>query len=322
MAVETPVPVSDEVCGEPDALSATLSVAVAVPADVGAKTMEMVHFAPAASELPQVVVSLKTPASAPDRVMPVIAKAALPVFMRVAVCAALLLPVATEPKVSVAGVSVAAGAVTTAVPEPLMLEVCVPTLSTTLSDAEALPAAVGLKETLMVQEAPAASELPQLFMPIEKAAAFVPVIAMDVIGRAALPALARVKVCDELALPTFTLPKLTVVGVSAACGAAIGVVAFPSQLKAVDCCGIGEGKFAPRSAERGPSAEGVQVTAIEQLAPAARLAPQLLVSLNEPGSLPKKLMLVIDNAAFPVLLRVAVWALLWLPTVTLPKARS
>jgi hypothetical protein len=208
--VATPVPVSDEVCGEPDALSAMLSVAVAAPADVGVKTTEIVQFAPAASELPQLFVSANTLAFAPERVMPVIVKAALPVLVRVAVCAALLLPVVTEPKASVAGVNVAAGAVTTDV---------------------------------------------------------------------------------------------------------------PSQVKVIDCWGMGDGKLVPRFAVKAPAVGGTQVTAMEQLAPAARLAPQLLVWLKEPGSLPKKLMLVIDNAAFPVLLRVAVWALLWLPTVTLPKAR-
>ena len=106
-----PVPVKADVSGEPDALSATLSVAVAAPVAVGAKTTAMVHLAPAASELPQVFVVLNTVASVPVSLIPVIDNAALPVLVRVAVCDELLLPSVTEPKVRVAGVSIAAGAV-------------------------------------------------------------------------------------------------------------------------------------------------------------------------------------------------------------------
>jgi hypothetical protein len=75
-----------------------------------------------------------------------------------------LVPVCTEPKFKVDGVSVAAGAVgVVAVPLPVRVDVCVPTLSITVSDAEAVPVAVGANEMLIVHEAPAASEVTQVF---------------------------------------------------------------------------------------------------------------------------------------------------------------
>jgi len=63
----------------------------------------------------------------------------------------------------------------------------------------------------------------------------------------------------------------------------------------------------------------VQVIDIEQLAPAAKLAPQLLVSLNELVLLPKNPKLLIVSAAVPAFWRVAVCAVLAVPRFTLPK---
>jgi hypothetical protein len=74
----------------------------------------------------------------------------------------LFVPVWTEPKLKLDGVNVAAGAAA-AVPLPVRVDVCVPTLSITLSDAEAVPVAVGANEMLIVHEAPAASEVTQVF---------------------------------------------------------------------------------------------------------------------------------------------------------------
>ena len=54
----TAVPESATDCGEPVALSATLTVAVRLPVAVGLKVTEIVQLAAAASEAPQVVVSL------------------------------------------------------------------------------------------------------------------------------------------------------------------------------------------------------------------------------------------------------------------------
>ena len=80
----TPVPVRLAVCGLPLALSVTVSVAVLVPPAEGVNVTLMVHRAPAASELPQLLVWAKSPLSAPVMAMLLIESAALPEFERVA----------------------------------------------------------------------------------------------------------------------------------------------------------------------------------------------------------------------------------------------
>jgi hypothetical protein len=52
----TPVPVSGMVCGLPAALSVTVIVPGWLPAAVGVKVTVIVHFAPAVTEEPQVLV--------------------------------------------------------------------------------------------------------------------------------------------------------------------------------------------------------------------------------------------------------------------------
>jgi len=117
-----PVPVSVAVCGDPAALSATDSVALRPVAEAGVNVTEMEQLAPAARDVPQVLVWAKSLGSEPVIVMPVMASAALPVLESVAVCAAVVVPV-MDVKVSVAGVSVATGAGGTT-PVPLNEIVC------------------------------------------------------------------------------------------------------------------------------------------------------------------------------------------------------
>jgi hypothetical protein len=57
----TPVPFWLMVCGDPAALSAMLTAPVRVPLAVGVNVTPMVQEAPAATELPQVLVSAKSP---------------------------------------------------------------------------------------------------------------------------------------------------------------------------------------------------------------------------------------------------------------------
>jgi hypothetical protein len=192
-AVATPV--SEHVCGEPGALSLTESVAVSVPAAVGSRVIEMVHEAPATSVPPQLLVTAKDALLVPVRLMLVMVSAALPVLVSVAVCAVLLVPVSMEPKSSLAGVSVAAGAAG-AVPVPVSVLVCGEplALSETLRVAVAEPTVAGAKVTEMVQEELAASDAPQVFDVIANSEAFVRPMLMELMVRAALPALARVRV--------------------------------------------------------------------------------------------------------------------------------
>src|SRR5579862_8363100 len=53
---------------------------------------------------------------------------------------------------------------------------------------------------------------------------------------------------------------------------------------------------------------------MEQLDPAARVLPQVVVSEKSPGLVPIRVMLAMSKTAFPVLLRVTAWAVLVVPT--------
>ena len=59
VACEAPVPLNETDCGEPAAESVATSLAVAAPAAVGLKTMEIVQLAPAASDVPHVLAEIE-----------------------------------------------------------------------------------------------------------------------------------------------------------------------------------------------------------------------------------------------------------------------
>jgi hypothetical protein len=84
----------------------------------------------------------------------------VPTLVSVTAFAALVVPTATEPKLRPVGESFAV------VPTPLSVTFCgLPAaLSATLSAAVRAPDAVGLNVTLKVQLAPAANELPQVWV--------------------------------------------------------------------------------------------------------------------------------------------------------------
>jgi len=90
--------------------------------------------------------------------MAVMVSEVVPTFVSVTVFAALVTPIACVPKFKLVGESFAA------VPVPLSGTCCgLPeALSVTLTAALRVPVAVGLKVTLIVQLAAAASELPQV----------------------------------------------------------------------------------------------------------------------------------------------------------------
>ena len=80
LGATVPVPLRDTVWGDPDALSASDSVAVKLPVAAGVKVTERVQFEPAARDSPQVLVWLKSEGLAPVRVIPVMVRVALPGF--------------------------------------------------------------------------------------------------------------------------------------------------------------------------------------------------------------------------------------------------
>src|SRR5207249_4739449 len=88
----SPVPVRLTACGLPLALSVTLNDALLVPLAVGVKVTLIVHCAPAATEVPQLLVCPKSPLLAPVMAMLEMFNVAEPMLLRVTACAALVVP--------------------------------------------------------------------------------------------------------------------------------------------------------------------------------------------------------------------------------------
>ena len=106
----TPVPDSATVCGDPVAVSVYVTTAESAPATVGSNSIEFVQLAPAASGFEQVEADLINEL-APLPVIVVDAvkvTAAELVFLIVIVCAAVVVPIAVEAKLSEDGVNVSA----------------------------------------------------------------------------------------------------------------------------------------------------------------------------------------------------------------------
>jgi hypothetical protein len=138
-------------------------------------------------------------------------KLVLPVLFRVTVCAPLVVLTFWLLKVRLAGETVASASVL--VPVPVRLTVCgvVAALLEILRVPLRVSAAVGVKVTLTVQLAPAATELPQLLDSV-KSLALVPVTARFVILTEELPVLARVTDCGLLDRSRGWLPKFRLTG--------------------------------------------------------------------------------------------------------------
>ena len=73
-------------------LSVMIKVAVRVQLAAGVKVTLTEQFAPPASELPHVVVSANSLASAPEKAIPLIDSATFPVLFSVKLCAVLVVP--------------------------------------------------------------------------------------------------------------------------------------------------------------------------------------------------------------------------------------
>ena len=95
-----PVPDSATVCGLPAALVASVSAPVRAPAAVGENDTAIVQFEPEATGEPQpLLVTAKSPVAEADETFNV----ALPVLVTLTLCGRLVVPVASAPKLSVAG---------------------------------------------------------------------------------------------------------------------------------------------------------------------------------------------------------------------------
>src|SRR5438874_11997464 len=130
------------------------------------------------------------------------------------------------------------------------------------------PAAMGVNVTFTVQLAPAAILAPQLLF-CEKS----PLVAMEVMfTRLAVP-FTTFTTCGVLLLPTFCAANVRLAGDTVNCGLPDAPVPESDAV-----CGLLAAESVSVSVPvRVPAAVGVNVTFTVQLAPAAKLAPQLFV---------------------------------------------
>jgi hypothetical protein len=188
---ERPEPERATVCGLPEASSATLSEAERLPLAAGVNVTLIVQLPFAATELPHALVCAKSPAFVPVTEMLVRVKLAFPVLVRVTDWAGLATPTDWLPKERPRGERVTSGPALMPVPERLTVCGLPLALSAMLTSAVRVPPAEGVKVTLIVQSAPAATELPQLFVSA-KSLALVPVTVRLVMLKVEVPVLDRV----------------------------------------------------------------------------------------------------------------------------------
>ena len=146
-------------------------------------------------------------------------------------------------------------------------------LSVMLTEAVRPPVVVGVNVTVIVQLPPAATEPPHVFVS-PKSPALVPVSWMLVMVKAAFPVLFRVTTWEALGVRRVWLPKFKVVAVR------LTKEVVPVPVRAT-VCGLGVPLLVSvKEAVRVPLAEGVKVTLIVQVAPAATDPPQVSLSLK------------------------------------------
>ena len=154
-ATSWPVPASATVCGLPAALSVTVSVPARLLNVVGVKVTLMAQFEPAATgELVEHVVPLVATANSPLTARALISSGAVPEFVTVTDCGALVVPTSWPLNVRLAVESLIAACA----PVPARLTVCglVAALSLMVIAPVSAPPAVGVNVTLIVQLAAAA----------------------------------------------------------------------------------------------------------------------------------------------------------------------
>jgi hypothetical protein len=188
-------------------------------------------------------------------------------------------PTATEPKLKLVGVSATVEEPEEPAPVPLRAMDCgLPeALSVMVTEPVRVPAAVGVKVTLMLQlPVLAAKELPQLLL-CAKLVLFAPVTPMFVMLNAALPVFMSVTDCDPLVVFNAWLAKITLELERLTAGA--GVPPLPPVPRRVMDCGLPEAlSVIVTEAVRVPFAVGLNVTLMVQFPLLAdNEFPQLLV---------------------------------------------
>jgi len=163
------------------------------------------------------------------------------------------------------------------------------------------PAAVGAKATCTEQLVLGFKVLGQLLPVMVKSPGLVPVRARELMATAVLPVLVTVIAWEVLVVPVLTVPKVSDVGERVS----VLVGTWPVPDKPADC-----GLPAPllvtvRLALRAPAAVGAKAICTAQLAPAFKVAGQLLpVMVKSPGLVPVNAIELMATAVLPVLVTV------------------
>ena len=172
-------------------------------------------------------------------------------------------------------------------------------LSVTVSVPVRVPDAAGLNVTVIVQLAPAARGETQVLVWAKS-----PVAAMLLMVSGEVPVLESVTVWPALVVLANCIGKISDAGDTPATGA------IPVPVRGTESEAAGDALFTSSDAERAPAAEGVNVTLIVQLDPAARPKPPIgqstFVWVKSPAFVPVTPMLFMINASVPVFDNVAV----------------
>ena len=271
----------------------------------------MVQFAPTARLVPQPLANTNEDAFTPVTAMLPIDSDAVPELVITTVWEALEAPTAVEANVRLVADKVTGGGS----PVPFNAILCgeVLALSVMVTPAVNAPVLVGAKCPWMLQFAPAARVVPQLFANTNEDA-FVPATAMLVIDKAAFPLFVTVTDCELLDAPIEVAANEMLVADRDTTGPTPVPVnaTLWGELPALSVIVI--------AAVSGPAVVGAKCPWIEQLVPAARLVPQLLPNTNEEALAPVTEMLEMDSVTVPEFTRIRVCEALIVPTWTEPKA--
>ena len=167
-----------------------------------------------------------------------------------------------------------------------------------------LPVAVGLKVTLIVQLAPAARPVPQLFV-WAKSPLFVPVIEIEFTGSDTAPQFVRVTTVAGLVVPTVrALKAIDVLESDTAVPVPVNVTTWGLP---------GSESVMISVPARANAAFGAKVTLTRQFAPAARAVPQVVVNAKSPGFAPPMAIPAMLSDVVPLLVTVTLLAALVVP---------
>lgn len=315
--VDDPTPESATTCGLLVAESAKLRLAVRVPAAPGRNTTLAMQVPEIARLVPQVVLEIaKSDAFGPVTAMLVILMDAPGPFDNVTDCAGLLVPTNVEENERLAGDADAVAGVVPPTPESATICGLPGAESVKFRLAVRVPEALGLNTSVAEQLAPTERLAPHVLPDTTKSNGLVPVTATPLIVMGDVFPLFSVTDWDAALVPTAVLPKVIDAGLAAT------TPLVPSPERAIVCGLSPSESWKLRMAVRVPVAVGPNTMFAVQLAPCARVVPQVLLNtVKSPGLAPVKLMLLILMVVRLVFVSVTTFCPLLVPTTTAAQLR-